>query len=84
MLWKTSIYGGAVFIAIFLSCEIGQRLTNAFDEITGRFERLDWYLFPIRSQKLLPTITMNTHIPIVVKCFGVVEGSREQFERVSS
>lgn len=71
-------------MCVFLSCEIGQRLTNAFNDITDRFERLDWYLFPTQIQRLLPTITMNTHVPIVIDCFGVVDGSREQFKRVSS
>lgn len=72
----------AIISTLYLPCEVGQRLTNAFNEITDRFEQLDWNLFPIEIQRLLPTIKMNTHVPIQIDCFGVFDGSREQFKRV--
>lgn len=83
LLWKIVVCETGIIITLYLPCEIGQRLTNAFNEITDQFERLHWNLFPIGIQRLLPTIIINTHVPIVINCFGVFDGSREQFKKVS-
>lgn len=84
VLWKLIFYGGWVFGLVFLSCEIGQRFTYAFDEITDLFGQLNWYLFPINVQRLLPTIMINVQEPIVIGCFGIINGSRDQLKKVKS
>lgn len=84
ILFKLILYEIAIVGIVFVPCECGQRLTNGFHEVTDFFEKeMDWYLFPIEIQKLLPIIISNTHIPIVVDCFEVFDGSREQFKRVN-
>lgn len=62
---------------------MGQQLTNLFEKISSRFDRLDWYLFPIGVKRLLPTILINTQEPIVIGCFGMMDGSRDQFKKVN-
>lgn len=83
MLWNTIFYGGWVLGLLFVTCEIGQRFTNLFEEIADRFDRLDWYLLPMKVQRLLPTIMINVQEPIVIGCFGIMNGSRDQFKKVN-
>lgn len=67
---------------VFFSCEIGQRFTSLFEETVDRFDRLNWYLFPIKARRLLPTIMINAHELPVFGCFGIINGSRDQFKKV--
>lgn len=82
VLWKSSLLFSLVFCLVLSSCEIGQRLTNAFGEVSYKFEQLDLYLLPAEIQRILPTILIGVQKPIVFECFGIVDGSREQFKRV--
>lgn len=66
-----------------LFSELGQRLNNLFLGINNVFDQLDWYLFPIKIQRLLPVAVMNVRQPVVVKCFGNISCCRDQFEKVS-
>lgn len=63
--------------------ELGQKLTNSFDKIEDLINQLDWYLLPIRIQNLLPTIIMNEQQPTVIRCFGNILCSRDQFKKVN-
>lgn len=83
MLWKCISYGGSVFALIFFSCEIGQQFTNSFERVSDRFDLLKWYLFPNKIQQLLPTILINTQEPIIIECYGLMNGSRDQFKKVN-
>lgn len=83
MVWKSIFYGCWVFGLAFFSCEVGQQFTNSFERVTDRLDRLNWYLFPIKVQQLLPTILINTQEPIVIGCFGLMNGSRDQFKKVN-
>lgn len=81
-LWKSTFYGLLVFGLAFFSCEVGQRVSNMHEEIADRFDQLKWYLLPIKLQRLLPTIIINVNEPVVIECFGVLDGTREQFKKV--
>lgn len=83
MLWKSIFYGVTIFMVVFFSCEIGQRVTNLFEEITDRFDQLNWYLFPLKVQRLLPTIMINMNEAIVIGCFGLMQGNRNQLKNVN-
>lgn len=82
MLWKSIFNGINVLSFNFITCESGQRLTNSFDEVDDDLGQLDWYLFPIEIQRLLPMTIMNVQEPPVIKCFGNIQCSREQFKKV--
>lgn len=83
MVWNSIFYGGWVLGLVFISCEIGQQLTNLFEDINDRFDRLNWYLFPLKVQQLLPVVMINIQEPIVFQCFGMINGSRDQFQKVN-
>lgn len=68
---------------VFIICELGQRMNNDFHEIHNTIDRLDWYLFPIKIQRMLPTIIANAQQPILLECFGSITCTRETFKKVS-
>lgn len=51
---------------ILLFSELGQRFSNSFIEIDDAIGQLDWYLFPIGIQRLLPITIMNVQQPVVI------------------
>lgn len=84
MVWKAIAYGLVVLNCVFIACELGQRLSNSFAEIEDIFDQFDWYLLPIGVQRLLLIVIVNAQQPVVIKCFGNISGSREQFKKVCS
>lgn len=72
-----------MFGLVFFSCEIGQQFTNLFEEITDQFDQLNWYLFPMKVQQLLPTAMMNVNEVLIIGCYGTMNGSRDQFKKVN-
>lgn len=66
-----------------MSFEPDQRLSNVIEEIDTEINQFDWYLFPHEIQKVLPIVISNAQEESVIKCFGNVSCSREQFNKVS-
>lgn len=66
-----------------LPSELGQRITDAFDNIDEVLNELDWYLLPIDTKKILPLILINTQDIVALKCFGSILCGREAFKNVS-
>lgn len=70
-----------VLLVLFVLC-------NFADDVSDRFERAniyvhcDWYKFPGEVQHLLPIIIINTQKSVVVKGFGNIDCTREQFKMV--
>lgn len=71
-------FGGLIVI-----CEIGQRVTNAFEPIEDTFKEFDWYSFPMRIQRKLPIIWSLAQKPITLNCFGGISCNRESFKMVN-
>lgn len=67
----------------FVPCEIGERLTAAFIAIFEDLCALDWYMYPIEMQKVLPLIMLNAHELITIECFGEISCTRDVFKSVS-
>lgn len=59
------------FVVVFITCELGQRLANAFSEINELIEEFQWYRFSILSQK-----------PVSLGCFGSFLCGREAYKIV--
>lgn len=78
------IYGFWAFIMVFFACEIAQRNSNATENIDYAVHRFDWYLFPLKLQRILPTVMMNTRRPIEIICFGSIACNRATFKKVSA
>lgn len=71
------------FGTVFLACDFGQRMTNAFADINMMIGQFNWYLFPLEIKKMLPTIIMSAQEPVVLEVFGSIACSREAYHQVS-
>lgn len=81
---KLSVEMFWAFGSIFIACELCERVSNAYSEIDDAVNHINWHLFPIEIQKMLPTIIINTQKPIVFECFGSICFSRETFKNVGA
>lgn len=81
-LWNSIFLGSLILGFLFTACEIGERLSDMFDEIGYEVDKFNWYLFPVEIQRMMPTILIGVQRPIVVGCFGIFSCSREQFKMV--
>lgn len=77
------VYGFWAFAMVAICCEMGQQYSNAYENMDGVIVlHLDWYLLPMKIQRMLPTIKINTQQPFEVKCFGSSTCCRETFKKV--
>lgn len=77
-------YTFLAFGSVVIICEMGQRLSNAFDEIGELMWQLEWYLYSNEIQKMLPTILVAVRKPIAIEFFGSLSCSREFMKKVIS
>lgn len=77
------LYGFWAIVMVFFACEIGQRFTNAYDEIDSTINQMNWNDLPMEIKRILPIIMINTQQPFEIKCFGSTACSRDTFKRVS-
>lgn len=71
------------FFMIFLHCNFGEIITNAFSDINEQLYQCDWYTFPLDIQRMQATILINTERPILLKGFGNILSTRDTFKRVN-
>lgn len=76
------LIGIAALALVFIICELGQSLSNAFDEINVTINQFDWYLFPNEIQRVLPMIIAHAQQPVLVECFGSIACTRDAFKNV--
>lgn len=55
------------FGMILFYCEIGERVTTAFDEFERELCTCDWYSFPIDLQRTLLTVMMYSQKPAIIQ-----------------
>lgn len=82
MLFVTTFYASYALGSIFFICEVGQRVSDAFEGIDDVVMDFEWNSFPHEIQKLLPTIMIMTQKPVVMECFGSTSALRESFKKV--
>lgn len=71
-------------IVIFVACELGQRVSDAFEEIVDEFNKFHWYRFPNEMNRLLPIILITAQTPVEVEVFGGITLCRVVMKTVSS
>lgn len=71
------------FSLVFISCELCQRMSNEFSEISSIIEQFEWYSFSFEMQKRLSFVIMNAQDTVTIKCFGSIASDRETFKKVS-
>lgn len=83
LLPDATLNGTFGLILVFVACELGHRITDAFDRIDFTIDQLDWYLFPIEVKRVLPMIIVSAQQPVSVGCFGSIVCIRDVFKNVS-
>lgn len=74
-----------LFIAVTLALitnEFSEQICNEFNQINDEIDKLNWYLFPQRVQRILPVIMLNLQKRIYFECFGGISCNREFFKKV--
>lgn len=79
---ESILYGFWAIILVFFSCEIGQRFTDAYEEIDDKIESFDWYLLPMKIQRMLLILMVNTQQVVYIECFGSMACGRDTFKKV--
>lgn len=72
------------FGVLFTMCELAHRYIQAFDECDEMVDQFDWYIFPVKIQRMMPLILNFTQQSNEIKCFGSAACNREAFKYVST
>ena len=62
---------------------MGEQICSAFGEIEDEIIELDWYLFPMKAQKILLIFLINAQQPVEFMGFGNFPASRENMQKVN-
>lgn len=68
---------------LLITCELGERFTAKFNEISLFIDQFKWYSFPFQMQRMLPTIAVYAQQPITPEVFGSLTCSRDSYKKVS-
>lgn len=67
---------------VFLPCEFGYKLSEAFEEIDYEIDQMHWYKFPAKMWKMLPLFLVGAQEPVYLHVFGSKSCAREDFKAV--
>lgn len=84
LLLVTTSYAFYAFGMVLHACELGERSSDAFDEIVEKIYQLEWYSFVKEMRQMLPLIINVAQQPVEIECFGTISCSRETFKKVRS
>ena len=70
------------FALVFVCCEFGHKLSNAFEQIDNQIGELHWYGFPVQVWKMLPTLIAGAQKSCGLRVFGSASCTREEFKNV--
>lgn len=70
------------FIAIFIACECAYRQSQAFEDISGNLNTLDWYEYPLELWQMLPIITAAAQRKVGLCVIGSIYCDRVTFKKV--
>lgn len=71
------------FALVFIFCELGERVSTGFTEISDVINQFEWYLFPIGIRQTLPIVICYVQKPVVIHGIGNIACVRLMFEKVS-
>lgn len=74
--------GCNTLFSLLIICELGQRGSNAFEDINDIIDQFQWYRFSSEMKRLLPIAFIIVQKPVSVGCFGSVLCDREAFKKV--
>lgn len=72
-----------IFLPMFLlTCDLGEMVTTAFDEVNEPVYAQAWHLWPLELQKHLIPMLMSIQQPVVFRGLFALDCSRDTFKRV--
>lgn len=71
------------FFVIYLFCELGERVSSQFDELSDAIYQSEWYEFPMDVRRVLPILMMAAQKQVVPRGFGNLLCTREFFKKVT-
>lgn len=83
VLLLTMFGSGYAFGTVFIACDLGQRLNDAFAEIGELLYQCDWHLFSNKMRRTVVVILTVLQQPVSLQCFGSIGCNREVFKKVS-
>lgn len=83
ILWLPVFNAIIGFATAFIACELGQRMTDAFNQVNSAVGKSDWYLFPMEIKRMLPMVIAIAQQPVSMECFGSIKCARDCFKNVS-
>lgn len=67
----------------FLTCNFGELVTSAFENLEVPFYNLSWHLIPIEQQRFVMLVLNAIQKPVVIKGLFALDCSRATFNKVS-
>lgn len=71
------------FAQMFIFCELGENVTDQFNQISNAIYSSDWYMFPKEIQRIIPIIAMSAQRPVIIQGFVNLKCTREASSRVN-
>lgn len=76
----TEMFWSFAICAIY--CECGEKVTQHFNLFDDEIYRCEWYLLPIKLQKLHLIFMLNTQQPTIIRGYPQIFCTREIFKAV--
>lgn len=70
------------FVMIFAFCEMGELVSNQFNEFEMTLGQCKWYLFSLNLQRMCIIVLANAGQPTTVHGFGNIVCTRESMKKV--
>lgn len=83
ILWVAIISTFLAFGALLFTCDLIERLSNAFIDIGRLVDQFSWHSFSGEMKQILLTMIVHVNEPVTLKCFGSMACSRATFQSVS-
>lgn len=74
--------GSSIISWLFIFCELGNKLTQRYDEFGVSIYSIAWYKLPLRLQQCIPMTILIAQNSIYLRGFGSAHCTREVFKRV--
>lgn len=70
------------YLSICMLCNSGDTVVKRFEEI-DIYYLCEWHTFPNSVKRIMPSVIINSQIPVGIEAFGNVSCSRETTKRVN-
>lgn len=68
---------------VYLVSELGQQISNTYEDIEDIIGQFGWYLLPQKIMQIFPIILINSQEPATVQCIGSISCDRDVAKKVN-